>query len=128
MISGLVSAQREATVTLDLGEPLGRLEAVIDTGFNGFVTLPEALIGKLSLARAGTRRAALGDGQIVELDVFLGKIPWHGQEREVLVLQAEGGPLIGMSLLWGSRLILEVTDGGRVTIEALTTPPEKSNV
>ncbi len=53
------------------------------------------------------------------LDVCLAKVLWYGQEREVLVLQADGGPLVGMSLLYGSRVMLEVVDNGDVTIDPL---------
>jgi hypothetical protein len=37
----------------------------------------------------------------------------------VLVLAADGGPLVGLSLLYGHRVTLDVVDGGRVSIEAL---------
>src|SRR5262249_60579706 len=33
---------------------------------------------------------------------------WHGRERDVIVLEADGDPLIGMSLLYGSRVTLDV--------------------
>lgn len=56
---------------------------------------------------------------MVVLDVYLAKVLWYGQEREVLVLQADGGPLVGMSLLYGSRVMLEVVDNGDVTIDPL---------
>jgi hypothetical protein len=36
-----------------------------------------------------------------------------------MVLEADGGALIGMALLYRSRLTLEVLDGGPVTIELL---------
>nr|MBC8228759.1 clan AA aspartic protease [bacterium] len=51
--------------------------------------------------------------------VYLAKVLWHNQEREVLVLQADGGPLVGMSLLYGSRVTLDVVDGGDVIIDIL---------
>ena len=51
--------------------------------------------------------------------MYLAKVLWHGQEQDVLALQADGGPLIGMSLLYGSRLVLEVIDNGDVTIDSL---------
>jgi len=47
--------------------------------------------------------------------------PSSGKEElcEVLVLAAEGGVLLGMALLAGSRVTLDVEDDGAVTIEAL---------
>ena len=78
----------------------------------GYLTLPSDLVNRLNLQLAGNRRATLGDGNTVVLDVYLAKVMWHGQEREVLVLQAEGGPLVGMSLLYGNRVILTIVNGG----------------
>ncbi len=70
----------------------------------------------LNLRLVGNRRATLGDGSIVVLDLYLATVLWSQQEREVLVLQAEGGPLVGMSLLRGSLLTIEVEPGGDVVI------------
>ena len=47
------------------------------------------------------------------------RIIWHGQGLEVPVLQADGGPLIGMALLNGSRVIMDVVKDGQVKIEKL---------
>ena len=120
MITGQVTANREAVIELEIGssnKQIEKVEAVIDTGFNGYLTLPSDLVNRLNLQLAGNRRATLGDGNTVVLDVYLAKVTWHGQEREVLVLQAEGGPLVGMSLLYGNRVILTVVNGGDVTVD-----------
>ncbi len=122
MITGKVTSNREAVIELQLvgsNRRKEKVEAVIDTGFNGYLTLPSDLINRLKLQLAGNRRATLGDGNVVVLDVYLAKVLWHGQEWEVLALQADGGPLVGMSLLYGSRVMLEVVDNGDVTIDPL---------
>ena len=41
----------------------------------------------------------------------------HSRWVEVLVLQADGEPLVGMALLYGSRVVLHVVDDGDVLIE-----------
>ncbi len=122
MITGQVTANREAVIELEIvsqNQKIERVEAAIDTGFNGYLTLPSDLVNRLNLQLAGNRRATLGDGNTVVLDVYLAKVIWHGQEREVIVLQAEGGPLIGMSLLYGNRVILTIVNGGDVTIDPI---------
>ena len=122
MITGHVTTNREAVIELEFvssDQKIERVEAVIDTGFNGYLTLPSDLVNRLNLQLAGNRRAILGDGNTVVMDVYLAKVMWHGQEREVLVLQAEGGPLVGMSLLYGNRVILTIVNGGDVTIDPL---------
>ena len=122
MITGLVTKDREIVVALALRGAANQeilIETVLDTGFNGFLTLPASLITQLDLSKVGEIPATLGDGSNVTADLFEAKVLWDGEEREVLALQMEGGELIGMSLLWGQRFMVEAKLNGRVTIEAL---------
>ena len=120
MMTGRVTTLHEATLRLTVSGPDQRQQAVdtvLDTGFNGFLTLPSHVVRTLRLPFVGHRRVTLGDGSIVVLDLYLATVLWHEQEREVLVLQADGGPLMGMALLYGSRVVLHVVDDGDVLIE-----------
>lgn len=122
MITGRVTERREAVIYLDVvgqNQRKVRIEAAIDTGFNGYLTLPKATVNSLALQPAGSRIATLGDGNTVILDVYLAVVIWNDQEREVLALQAEGGALVGMSLLYGNRVTITVLDGGEITIEPI---------
>ncbi len=121
MITGKITVHQEAVIELEVGSSnqSEKIEAVIDTGFTGYLTLPSALVSRLNLQQAGEQRAILGDENRVVLKRHIAKVLWHGAERNVYVLQAEGGPLVGMSLLYGSRLILDVVTDGNVTIDAL---------
>jgi clan AA aspartic protease len=92
---------------------------VVDTGFNGYLTLPLDVLNALGASAAGTRRAELGDGNLVELEVYIVRVRWHHDDRDVLALQAEATPLVGMSLLWGSRVGFDAQDNGVVAIEAM---------
>lgn len=56
---------------------------------------------------------------MVSLDAYRVGIEWDGQVRVVPALAAEGGPLVGMSLLRGSEVRIEVMDGGEVVIRPL---------
>ena len=52
MIAGTVNAAREARIPLTLRAPLGtthEIDALIDTGFDGFLTLPPSVIVALGL-------------------------------------------------------------------------------
>lgn len=121
MISGTIR-NREAIIELEVsapGQPLQQIEAVIDTGYNGYLTLPGSLVTALHLPFAGYRRGTLADGSVTRLDAYLARIVWHRQQKDVLILQATGTPLIGMSLLDGSRLTIDVVDGGHVAIDEL---------
>jgi clan AA aspartic protease len=120
MIRGTVTGDREIVIQLEAlaaDHASVSIQAVVDTGFNGFLTLPVDLLKTLGAAAAGTRRAELGDGNVVEMDVYFVRIKWHNEDREVLALQPESTPLVGMSLLWGSRVSFDAQDGGTATIE-----------
>ena len=122
MIAGKITGHQEAVIELEvigLNQP-SRIEAVIDTGLTGYLTLPSTLIDRLKLQQAGEQITILGDESRVVLKRYVAKVLWHGAERNVYVLQAEGGPLVGMSLLHGSRLILDIITDGNVTIDALS--------
>lgn len=121
MITGKITAQQEAVIELEVGglNQSVKIEAVIDTGFSGYLTLPSVLINRFKLQQAGEQIVILGDENRVILKRYIASVLWHGVERDVYVLQAEGGPLIGMSLLYGSRLTLDVVTVGDVTIDVL---------
>jgi predicted aspartyl protease len=53
----------------------------------------------------------------VEFDLYPADVIWDAQERTVRVLAAEGMPLVGMSLLEGCHLFLDVIAGGKVRVE-----------
>jgi clan AA aspartic protease len=125
MITGKVR-NREAIIDIEVSTPARspqQIEAVIDTGYNGHLTLPDHLVASLQLPFAGHRRGTLADGSVVLLDVFMATVIWHGQSKDILVSQAKGAPLVGMALLNGSRLTIDALDGGDVTIEELPHPP-----
>jgi clan AA aspartic protease len=121
-MDGIITADRAAALRLKVRGPSGveqEVETVLDTGFNGYLTLPHTLVVALGLAYHSEAIATLADGSRVRLRKYTGTVIWDGQERDVIVLEAEGGPLVGMSLLYGSRVTLDVVDGGPVIIEPL---------
>ena len=124
MIVGVVTAAREAVLPVQVQGPAGHrvtVDAVLDTGFTGFLTLPTAVVAALGLPFAGTSRATLSDGSAVGLDVFEATVLWDGRPRAITVLAAEGGVLVGMALLMGFRLTLDGVVGGRVALESLSS-------
>ena len=121
MIEGFVNAAREAVISLLLQGQAGRtmeVEAVVDTGFTRFITLPPEIISALGALPAGANRVMLGDGSEASLDVYGITVLWEGVPKRVDAYAADTMPLVGMRLLDGHSLYVEVEDGGRVTIEA----------
>lgn len=85
------------------------------TGLNSY---PESLVSTLGLSYHSQIIVKLGDGSDRTLREYVATIVWDGQERDVLVLAAEGEPLVGMAMLYGHEVFLNVVDGGHVTIRA----------
>ena len=121
MIIGKIKANREAVIELEvIGlAQRAKIEAVLDTGFTSYLMLPSDLINRLSLQLIGTRNVFLGDGSNVTLDLYRAKVLWHNVERIVYVLRSDAELLVGMSLLHGSRVTLDVVTNGNVTIDVL---------
>ena len=122
MINGTLTAHREAVVPLQMVDAAGQavdIDAVVDTGFTGSLTLPIGLIGLLGFAFRSRQQIMLGDGSLVLADVFVGTVLWEGKPRGIEIDAAETDPLLGMSLLYGSELRIQVVDGGTVTIDPL---------
>jgi clan AA aspartic protease len=105
---------------LDVSDQAFETQAVIDTGFSGELILPSETILRLGYPYAGAVGGTLADGSEAQVDYYEGRVLWLGQRREVIAIAAEGQPLIGMELLLGSRLVVEVTPGGEVVVEKAT--------
>lgn len=119
MITGAVTSNLEAAIRLPVRGPNEReqeIEAVIDTGFNGFVTLPPALIAALNLPRLGRGRAILANGSEEVFDLHEATIVWDGRTLAVEAEAANTDALIGTSLLYGHDLRIHMVEGGAVTI------------
>ena len=122
MITGHVTSDREAIIRVavrGVGSRGATIDAIIDTGFDGFLTLPVSVVSDLALPLAGATRAALGDGSEVSLDAFEAVVVWDREERRVVTLATGGEPLVGMAMLSGYRLALDVVAEGRVEIQAI---------
>ena len=120
MIRGNVNQEIKPVVPIRLLGPDGRehpFSAVMDTGFNGDLILPLSVIHRLGLARELTVKATLADGQEVYMDGWKATALWHDQQLDIIVLESTSETLLGMGLLLGSKVTMEVTAGGAVIIE-----------
>ncbi len=121
MIEGSVDATLECRIALGLRSPSGEtrdVDAVVDTGFSRFLTLPPSVVEELGLPFAGARLVILADGSEVALDAYAATVLWDGRPREIVVYAADTMPLVGMSMIEGHSLYVEVESGGRVVIQA----------
>lgn len=122
MITGTGTADREAVVELLVHGPTGerlKIEAVIDAGFDGWLSLPPDIIESLELPLRRRGLALLADGSESVFDIFDGTIAWHGRRRRIPIDQTRTAPLFGMALLEGFELRIEVRTGGNVSVSRL---------
>ena len=123
MIRGRIGPGRRAFVEVVLTGNQGQrlsLDAILDTGFEGYITLPPDAVSSLGLAALAPSIYELADGQSVQFNTYLATVYWHDRPRMVLALESNGVPLLGASMLWGSRITLDMEEGGRVSIEELS--------
>ena len=53
------------------------------------------------------------------MNAYSGTLLWHERPWDVVVIQSEAAPLIGMGLLWGNQVTFEALEGGGVIIEEI---------
>ncbi|NCR09350.1 clan AA aspartic protease [Microcystis aeruginosa] len=124
MMQGIVDQNCEATIRLVLGNVDSQrqmIDAVIDTGFTGFLTLPSSVLADLNLRAYRREEGILGDGSTCVFDVYRGLVIWDGELRRIDINESDTEPLVGMSLLYGYRMQLDAIEGGTVTIQALSS-------
>jgi clan AA aspartic protease len=122
MMQGFVNQNCEAMLPIVVGrdnKPRQMVEALIDTGFTGFLSLPLSMIESLELPWIFSDSVTLGDGSEVIFQMYRAIVIWDGQFKVVDVAASESEPLLGMSLPYGFKLQIEAVERGTVTIEAM---------
>ena len=82
--------------------PLGsrEIDAIVDTGFNGQLMLPQSIIEELQLKEVGASCYIMADGSSSDAKVYSTTLLWFNQMREVLVVSSDSDlALVGMELL-----------------------------
>lgn len=122
MITGVVTSDHQVLIHLKVRSATGQdqdIEAIVDTGFDGWLSLPPSLIAALGLDWRQRGRAFLADGSECVFDIYDGEVIWDGEVRRVAVHEAQTSPLVGMSLLEGYELTIQVRSAGRVTLRTM---------
>jgi clan AA aspartic protease len=102
MITGIVNQDFEPIISLSIYDSNGKIytqEAIVDTGFNGWLSLPNDLIIQLNLKWKRRGRAILGDGSECVFNIYEVMIIWDGFLLKIPIDEADSEPLLGMSLM-----------------------------
>lgn len=124
MITGIVNADFEPIIPLSIcgsDRKVYTQDAIVDTGFNGWLSLPPDLIAELNLKWKRRGRAILGDGTECVFDVYEAVLVWDSNFLTVPIDEADSEPLVGMSLMEGYQLMVQVFEGGRVELSKINT-------
>jgi len=122
MIRGIMTNCREAVVSIRLRGNQGYeldVDAIVDTGFTASLTLPLSIVTALDLVRNGGGNAILADGSNSGFDIYPVEIDWDGASKEINCYAVGDDALIGMRLLRGYELRVEVETGGLVEIKKM---------
>jgi clan AA aspartic protease len=83
------------------------IEALVDTGIDGYLALPRTLKKDAALRPIGHYRFELADGRIVRSRVYLGLITFGGRTMKVpVVLTRSRDPILGIALFRNQRLTI----------------------
>jgi clan AA aspartic protease len=119
MIEGTVSANLSPIIKLKLLGANHReetVEAAIDSGFNGELTIPISIVELLEWPFKHSEQTTLADGNDVTMPVYRGIVYWRERERIVDVCASQSGSLVGLTLLEGNDPWIQVRRGGMVVI------------
>jgi clan AA aspartic protease len=119
MISGVVNAEFEPIIPFSIRRVDGKVitqDAIVDTGFNGWLSLPPDLIAELNLKWKRRGRAILGDGSECIFNIYEAVVIWDDTLLTIPIDEADAEPLVGMSLMEGYQLTMQVFEGGQVEL------------
>ena len=107
MLKGRVNRHGEPVISIKLilrDRPI-KFTAVIDTGFNGYLSVPRRLLTGSKWLAIGTEKFEIATGSLVEQEIYLGEISFDGKRGPVYSVATEAQDiLIGTKLLRGKSL------------------------
>jgi predicted aspartyl protease len=129
LIPGRFDSTGSPIITIQVAGATGSktYQAIIDTGFTGFVALPWGEMIELGLKTQGAADITLGDGSVVANHVSIGTVTLGTQAQSGLIILDENSAdvLIGMGFLREFKKSLILTDSAVVlydeheTLEAI---------
>jgi clan AA aspartic protease len=109
MLKGRVNRHGEPVISIQLilrNRP-SNLIAVIDTGFNGYLSVPRRLLVRSKWLAIGTEKFEIATGALVEQEIYLGEVIFDGQRGPVYGVATEARDiLIGTKQLQDKTLVV----------------------
>jgi clan AA aspartic protease len=109
MLKGRVNRYGEPVISIQLilrNRPTN-LTAVIDTGFNGYMSVPRRLLRRSKWLAIGTEKFEIATGALVEQEIYIGEVIFDSQRGPVYSVATESQDiLIGTKMLRGKTLVV----------------------
>lgn len=122
MVIGRGNALGQPIVPIVIAGANGREEKIpflLATGFRGSLMLPPEQVAALGLPQVGTGPVTYPIGSQGEAPVYEADILWCGEKRTVIIIAWGLRPIMGTELLRGYNVRMELTEGGRTTVEPI---------
>ena len=113
MIVGFINEFEEPIIELALvlGDEAKNLQAVIDTGFNGFLSVSIEYVNNSDWTFIGYEEYELASGEIVKAKTFLGDIIFDNKQMTTFILISQSKDiLVGTRLLREKTLFIDFVD------------------
>ena len=95
------------------------IDALLDSGFTGAVSLPQRVVKDLKLKWSGEHSVTLADASEVSVDLYEGIVDFAGRQYRCAILSTGDVPTVGMHLMQQARICFEAVPGGDVSLEPL---------
>jgi clan AA aspartic protease len=118
VLTGHIDPLRRPMVSIWVEGPYGteRVETLIDTGFNGFLSLPRPIISRLGLKPYGPVLRLSADGTLSSGESFTASVRWVSGLKSVIALASPiETAMVGTRLLDG--FFVELDFGHRQTVQ-----------
>ena len=119
MLTGKVNRRGEPVVSIQLilrSRPVS-FPAIVDTGFNGYLSVPRRLLVRSQWLAIGTEKFEIATVALAEQKIYLGEAVFDGRRSPVYSVSTEAQDiLMGTKLLRGKVLLVNFRTR-RVTIK-----------
>ena len=124
MITGQFQPDLRCLVEVEIMDASGAFRPVhakLDTGFDGDIALPNSDFQTLDTSSTGTKSVSLADGTVRSVTSCIAKVRLGEIEHDATILNFgdSNQPLIGMEILLGYSIHIDVLPFGDIRIEPI---------
>ena len=118
MIKGVVNSNYEPVVGIGIAfdGKIRLFDAIIDTGFNGFISIPHSIIEKTTWQFVGYESYELASGEIIKDKVYLGDVLLGGKKKYTYILSNKTDDILLGTKLFSDKVMVIDFKSKRIAI------------